>query len=221
MTNDPQPGDIVIFKNGSSHTGLVETVNGKQISTLEGNTGSSNEFNRNGGVVARHQWTLGDGSSMDKKLTGFGRPDWSATIASGSGLQLYNYVGGKAAAGSAGEYDYDDRDDGHHKPYPIGHGTPNSMVQIARSQLGVLEGGSGEKDESGKLIPHSGNITDYGKFMGMDGQPWCASFVSWVMDKTFNGSKNKRNYALRGNPSAAVSDLWNNFKSAGEMHDTP
>ena len=221
MTNDPQPGDIVIFKNGSSHTGLVETVNGKQISTLEGNTGSSNEFNRNGGVVARHQWTLGDGSSMDKKLTGFGRPDWSTTIASGSGLQLYNYIGGKAAAGSAGEYDYDDRDDGHHKPYPIGHGTPNSMVQIARSQLGVLEGGSGEKDESGKLIPHSGNITDYGKFMGMDKQPWCASFVSWVMDKTFNGSKNKRNYALRGNPSAAVSDLWNNFKSAGEMHDTP
>ena len=113
MTNDPQPGDIVIFKNGSSHTGLVETVNGKQISTLEGNTGSSNEFNRNGGVVARHQWTLGDGSSMDKKLTGFGRPDWSATIASGSGLQLYNFTGGKAGTSSSkyGKHYLDSWDD--------------------------------------------------------------------------------------------------------------
>ena len=113
MTNDPQPGDIVIFKNGSSHTGLVETVNGKQISTLEGNTGSSNKFNRNGGVVARHQWTLGDGSSMDKKLTGFGRPDWSATIASGSGLQLYNFTGGKAGTSSSkyGKHYLDSWDD--------------------------------------------------------------------------------------------------------------
>ena len=221
MTNEPQPGDVVIFKNGSSHTGIVETVNGKQISTIEGNTGSSNEFNRNGGVVARHQWTLGDGSSMDKKLTGFGRPDWSGVTASGSGLPLYKYIGGKSAAGASSEYDYDDRDDGHAKPYPTGYGTPHSMIEIARSQLGVLEGGLGEKDKSGKWIPHSGNITDYGKFMGMDKQPWCASFVSWVMDKTFNGAKNKRNYALRGNPSAAVDGLWSNFKAAGEMHDIP
>ena len=139
----------------------------------------------------------------------------------GSGLPLYKYIGGKSAAGTSSEYDYDDRDDGHAKPYPTGYGTPHSMIEIARSQLGVLEGGLGEKDKSGKWIPHSGNITDYGKFMGMDKQPWCASFVSWVMDKTFNGAKNKRNYALRGNPSAAVDGLWSNFKAAGEMHDIP
>ena len=138
-----------------------------------------------------------------------------------SGLSLYRYIGGKAAIGTSSEYDYNDRDDGHAKPYPTGYGTPRSMIEIARSQLGVLEGGVGEKDENGKWIPHSGNITDYGKFMGMDRQPWCASFVSWVMDKTFNGAKNKRNHALRGNPSAAVDGLWSNFKAAGEMHDTP
>ena len=220
MTNSPQPGDVIIFKNnGASHTGLVETVNGNTITSIEGNTGSGNEYNRNGGVVARHKWTLGDGSSLDKKLTGFGRPDWGT--GTGSGLPLYRFIGGKSAAGASSEYDYDDRDDGHAKPYPTGYGTPRSMIEIARSQLGVLEGGLGEKDKSGNWIPHSGNITDYGKFMGMDKQPWCASFVSWVMDKTFNGAKNKRNYALRGNPSAAVDGLWSNFKAAGEMHDIP
>ena len=145
--------------------------------------------------------------------------DDSKMTATGSGL--YKLYGGKAAIDASGEYDYDDRDDGHVKPYPTGYGTPRSMIEIARSQLGVLEGGVGEKDKNGKWIPHSGNITDYGKFMGMDGQPWCASFVSWVMDKTFNGAKNKRNHALRGKPSAAVTGLWDNFKAAGEMYDTP
>ena len=147
--------------------------------------------------------------------------DDSKMTATGSGLPLYKYIGGKAGIDASSEYDYDDRDDGHAKPYPTGYGTPRSMIEIARSQLGVLEGGVGEKDKNGKWIPHSGNITDYGKFMGMDGQPWCASFVSWVMDKTFNGAKNKRNHALRGKPSAAVTGLWDNFKAAGEMYDTP
>ena len=98
MTNSPQPGDVIIFKNnGASHTGLVETVNGNTITSIEGNTGSSNEYNRNGGVVARHQWTLGDGSTLDKKLTGFGRPDWGTITGSGSGLpRIYDFSGGKA-----------------------------------------------------------------------------------------------------------------------------
>ena len=104
MTNSPQPGDVIIFKNnGASHTGLVETVNGNTITSIEGNTGSSNEYNRNGGVVARHQWTLGDGSSLDKKLTGFGRPDWGTITGTGSRLPLfYDFTGGKAAI-SGGE----------------------------------------------------------------------------------------------------------------------
>jgi hypothetical protein len=33
------------------------------------------------------------------------------------------------------------------------------------------------------------------------------SFISWVMDKIFNDDINARNKALRGNPSATVSDL--------------
>ena len=237
LVQDPQPGDVILWKSGRSHTGIVQSVNSNgTITTVEGNSGDMVKSN--------------NPAIKSNGLTGYGRPNWDAvdtranktgfTTSSGtgdapamtestddtysggrSGLSLYRYIGGKAAIGTSSEYDYNDRDDGHAKPYPTGYGTPRSMIEIARSQLGVLEGGVGEKDENGKWIPHSGNITDYGKFMGMDRQPWCASFVSWVMDKTFNGAKNKRNHALRGNPSAAVDGLWSNFKAAGEMHDTP
>lgn len=88
-----------------------------------------------------------------------------------------------------------------------GKGTAQSFIDIARSQLGTEE------------VPE--NITPYGKFMGMDGQPWCASFVSWVMDQTFNGNKEIRNKALRGNPSASVQGLWSNFKGANAMYKDP
>ena len=138
-----------------------------------------------------------------------------------SGLPLYNFIGGKSAAGKASEYYYNDRNDDRVKSYPKGIKNPNSFIEIARSQIGVLESGEGEKDKSGNWIPHSGNITDYGIFMDMDKQPWCASFLSWAMDKTFNGDAAARNKALRGKPSAAVDGLWSNFRRNNAMTMEP
>lgn len=43
--------------------------------------------------------------------------------------------------------------------------TAQQVLNVARSQLGVVEG--------------RGNRTEYGKWYGMDGQPWCAMFISW------------------------------------------
>ena len=40
-----------------------------------------------------------------------------------------------------------------------------NMLTIAESQLGYRETAE--------------NYTKYGKWYGMDGQPWCAMFVSW------------------------------------------
>lgn len=62
----PQPGDQVFFQSGGeiSHTGIVETVNGNNITTIEGNT--SNQ-------VARRSYTLGNGYIKD-----FGRPKYDA-----------------------------------------------------------------------------------------------------------------------------------------------
>jgi hypothetical protein len=46
-------------------------------------------------------------------------------------------------------------------------GTAARFIEIARSQVGVIEG---PKD----------NETDYGKFTGHDGQAWCGSFMMWT-----------------------------------------
>ena len=50
------------------------------------------------------------------------------------------------------------------------------MVDIALSQVGTRE-----KNKDGSY--GSGNYTDYGAWYGMDGQPWCAMFVSWAADQ--------------------------------------
>ena len=76
---DPQPGDIVIYKNGTSHTGLVEKVKGKKVTTIEGNT-SARGFNANGGMVAEKHITVG----QPTRLTGFGRPNWDAAGGKGA-----------------------------------------------------------------------------------------------------------------------------------------
>ena len=57
------------------------------------------------------------------------------------------------------------------KPVPaVTEAKPGSaarFLEVARSQVGVIEG---PKD----------NETDYGKFTGHDGQPWCGSLMMWT-----------------------------------------
>ena len=89
----------------------------------------------------------------------------------------------------------------------VGNGSAQSFIDIAKSQLGTIEG--------------TGNRTEYGKFTGTDGQAWCAAFVSWCMNQAFGGNTNKLNKALRGGKSASVSTLWDQFKKAGAMSSTP
>lgn len=68
----PQPGDQVFFTSGGeiSHTGIVETVNGSKITTIEGNSSDQ---------VARRSYTLGNSYIKD-----FGRPKFDT--ASGSSV---------------------------------------------------------------------------------------------------------------------------------------
>ncbi len=53
----PRPGDLILFKN--DHLGLVESVKGGVITTIEGNTG--------GGVVARRKRAVGSGDIVRPK----------------------------------------------------------------------------------------------------------------------------------------------------------
>jgi len=50
------------------------------------------------------------------------------------------------------------------------------MVDMALSQVGTQE-----RNKDGTI--GSGNYTKYGAWYGMDGQPWCAMFVSWSADQ--------------------------------------
>jgi len=51
-----------------------------------------------------------------------------------------------------------------------------SMVDIALEQVGYHE-----KNRDGSR--GRGNFTQFGAWYGMDGQPWCAMFVSWAADR--------------------------------------
>ena len=59
----PQPGDIIFFYSGGdiNHTGIVESVSGSQVNTIEGNTSNS---------VARRSYSV----SGDGRIAGYGRP---------------------------------------------------------------------------------------------------------------------------------------------------
>lgn len=79
-TSGPQPGDQVFFvqRNSSGfitswlHTGLVDTVEGGYVYTIEGNTSGASGVISNGGGVCRKRYAL-----TDTSIGGYGRPDWS------------------------------------------------------------------------------------------------------------------------------------------------
>ncbi|MCL2249405.1 MAG: CHAP domain-containing protein [Oscillospiraceae bacterium] len=50
------------------------------------------------------------------------------------------------------------------------------MIEIGLSQVGYHE-----RNRDGSI--GSGNFTKFGDWFGMDGQPWCAMFVSWVANE--------------------------------------
>lgn len=65
-TAGPQPGDQIFFSYSPgevSHTGVVESVSGTTVTTIEGNTSDS---------VGRRSYPISSGT-----IYGYGRPDWS------------------------------------------------------------------------------------------------------------------------------------------------
>ena len=66
-TKDPQPGDQIFFGtslDNSTHTGIVESVDKKQVHTIEGNTSDQ---------VARRNYSL-----TNSRILGYGRPAYDA-----------------------------------------------------------------------------------------------------------------------------------------------
>lgn len=64
-TNAPRAGDQIFFSYSAgeySHTGIVESVSGDTVTTIEGNTSDS---------VGRRYYNIGN-----RQIAGYGRPDW-------------------------------------------------------------------------------------------------------------------------------------------------
>ena len=139
------------------------------------------------------------------KLFGFGDDDEEIGTSGGVG----------STGSSGGAYDYSGNvinPDGTQsttlKPLPaLNSSHAINFVNAALSQKGYVE------------TPN--NITDFGKFTGVDGQPWCASFVSWAMNKAFKGNAANAAKAMYGGPTAAVQTLWDRFRQHDAMSSTP
>ncbi len=80
-----------------------------------------------------------------------------------------------------------------------------SIIDKAKSQVGVKEN------------PAGSNNTEYGVWYGINHQPWCAIFVSWVYDQAghplgkINGP----------NGYASCQDGFNHWKASGELTNNP
>lgn len=70
-TSDPQPGDVIFFKNSSriNHTGIVTEVTKDRVHTVEGNTSGGVDVVANGGGVWMKSYAL-----YNSKIAGYGRP---------------------------------------------------------------------------------------------------------------------------------------------------
>lgn len=79
--------------------------------------------------------------------------------------------------------------------------TRAEVIEIARSQAGTLE------------YPAGSNEQKFGEWYGMNGQPWCAMFISWVLAKA--GFKNP---LYRASYTPAWVDM---FKAAGRWYTKP
>ena len=58
-----------------------------------------------------------------------------------------------------------------------------AFIEIATEELGYLEKKTNDKLESKKENAGTNNYTKYGKWIGLNGQPWCHSFVSWCANE--------------------------------------
>ena len=74
--------------------------------------------------------------------------------------------------------------------------TANDILRVARGELGVRES------------PAGSNLTKYGAWYGMNGEPWCVMFVQWVFDRAGAG-------ALLPVKTASCSALMTAAKKAG------
>lgn len=79
VVKDPEPGDLVIFKMG--HVGIIESVSGKTLITIEGNTSRTSQ--NNGGEVMRRGRNIND-----YPVSGYIRPSLYKTVGGDKSMDI-------------------------------------------------------------------------------------------------------------------------------------
>ncbi len=177
---EPKAGDLVIFdwlKDGlnskepeseyGDHIGIVYAVTGTELYYIDGNGSDENDEDLN--CVACHSRPLND-----KNIKGYGvyadnAPDPIPEIPEfdqqedelrefSTPYEVSVYYDRLMETELTGEY-------------------ATALLIVAFSQLGYHEGNS--YVEMHGCSKGSGNYSEYGRVMGVNGQPWCASFISW------------------------------------------
>lgn len=98
--------------------------------------------------------------------------------------------------------------------------TAEKLVYIALNEVGYLEKKSNSQLDSKTANAGSANWTKYGKWYGLNAQPWCAIFVSWCFGQ-LTGSKVEAQKILCGSLWASCTQMYNAFKKAGRVYTSP
>ncbi|SHI11515.1 CHAP domain-containing protein [Sporobacter termitidis DSM 10068] len=87
----------------------------------------------------------------------------------------------------------------------------NKLAEIAASYVGYLEKATNAQLDSFTANAGRGNYTIFGQWYGMNGQPWCAEFVSYCADRAGVTAD-----IIPKHASCAVGIAW--FQRAGRWH---
>lgn len=95
------------------------------------------------------------------------------------------------------------------------------VINVAQNEVGYLEKASNQSLENKTENSGKANFTKYGAWIGVNGQPWCASFVCWVFATAANGDKDIAKKLLFGDLSASANKIYTNFQNAQRIDKTP
>lgn len=93
------------------------------------------------------------------------------------------------------------------------------VTTVAEAEVGYLEKKSNKDLDDKTANAGSTNYTKYGKWIGVNGDYWCASFLSWLFYKAFGDALGKK--ILCGAYSAACEVIRQNFIKSGKFDKTP
>lgn len=87
--------------------------------------------------------------------------------------------------------------------------TPSAVLAIATSQIGTKESPAGSNDQK------------YGLALGLNGAPWCALFVWWVLSQAGTDIRTSIGPTLTPEEVSYCPALLNAFRQAGRLHQWP